>query len=171
MGASIRVGMTVGASPMTEIQAIQDSYPDEVAICYGCGRLNAAGLHVRTYAEGDGWTARFTPRPEHTAFPGYVYGGLLASVIDCHSMGSAIGELYKREGRAPGSAPEITCVTGQLNISFLKPTPMGVELLLRSRIDSIEGRKVRVLTSLYAGEVECVRGDVIAVRVPSRATM
>ena len=30
--------------------AIQDFYPDDLAVCYGCGRLNAEGMHVRTSA-------------------------------------------------------------------------------------------------------------------------
>lgn len=149
-------------------QPIQNFYPDDVAICYGCGRNNAAGLHIQTFMEGEDGIARFTPRPEHSAFPGAVYGGLLASLIDCHSMGTAIATLYQREGRVPGTAPEITCVTGQLNVSYLKPTPLGVELLLRARVNSVEGRKIRVLTSIYANDVETVRGDVLAVLVAAR---
>jgi acyl-coenzyme A thioesterase PaaI-like protein len=149
-------------------QPIQHFYPEDVAVCYGCGRNNAAGLHIQTFMDGAEGIAHFTPRPEHSAFPGVVYGGLLASLIDCHSMGTAIATLYQREQRMPGIAPEITCVTGQLNVSYLKPTPLGVELLLRARVDSVEGRKVRVFTSVYAGDVETARGDVIAVQVAAR---
>ena len=102
---------------------IQDYYNPEAAICYGCGVNNPHGLHIQTYWDGEEGISHFLPRPEHTAFPNYVYGGLLASLIDCHSVGTAIAAMYDAAGRAPGTEPEITCVTGNLNISFLKPTP------------------------------------------------
>ncbi len=150
---------------------IQDSYPDEIAICYGCGRHNPHGLHIETQWDGEEGVCHFTPQPYHTAFPGVVYGGLLASLIDCHSIGTAIAAMYQAEDRAPDTEPEITCVTANLNVSYLKPTPMGVELVLRAQIKSLHERKAIVTCSLFAGDLESVRGEVVAVRVPSRATM
>ena len=35
--------------------AVQDFYPEDVAHCYGCGRLNEAGLRLRTRWDGDEW--------------------------------------------------------------------------------------------------------------------
>jgi acyl-coenzyme A thioesterase PaaI-like protein len=150
---------------------IQDFYPDDVAICYGCGRHNAHGLHVQTYWNGAEGIARFTPQPHHTAFPGYVYGGLLASLIDCHSMGTAIAATYHAQGRAPGTEPDITYVTGNLNVSYLKPTPIGIELVLRARIKELTPKKAIVNVSVFAGEQACVQAEVVAVRVKSRATI
>ncbi|MBI5670215.1 MAG: PaaI family thioesterase [Chloroflexi bacterium] len=152
-------------------QPIQNFYPDEVSICYGCGRLNEHGLHVQTYWNGEEGVARFTPKPYHTAFPGFVYGGLIASLIDCHSMGTAIAATYHAEGRAPGSEPEVTYVTGNLNVSYLKPTPINTELVLRARVTELTPRKALVSVSLLAGDQECARGEVVAVRVKSRAKM
>ncbi|RMG78853.1 MAG: PaaI family thioesterase [Chloroflexi bacterium] len=152
-------------------EPIQNFYPDDVAICYGCGRNNEHGLHIQTHWDGEEGIARFIPKPYHTAFPGYVYGGLLASLIDCHSIGTAIAATYEAEGRAPNTEPEITYVTGNLNVSYLKPTPIGVELVLRSRVKALHERKAIITTSLYADGVETVRGETVAVRVPSRATM
>jgi hypothetical protein len=60
------------------MNAIQDSYPDELSHCYGCGRLNLDGLQIKSVWNGHEAIARFTPRSYHTAIPGYVYGGLLA---------------------------------------------------------------------------------------------
>ena len=71
------------------MKAIQDYYPEEIAVCYGCGRLNENGLQIKSYWEGDESVCRFKPRPYHTAFPGYAYGGLVASLIDCHATGTA----------------------------------------------------------------------------------
>lgn len=152
-------------------QPIQNFYPDEVAICYGCGRLNEHGLHVQTYWNGEEGLARFTPKPYHAAFPGFVYGGLIASLIDCHSMGTAIAATYQMEGRAPGSEPDITYVTGNLNVSYLKPTPINAELVLRARVTEITPKKALVSVSLFANDQECARGEVVAVRVQSRAMM
>ena len=80
-------------------KAFQDFYPDDHSHCYGCGRLNALGLQVKSYWDGDETVAHFTPQPHHTAIPGYVYGGLIASLIDCHSTGSAAAAGYRQEGR------------------------------------------------------------------------
>lgn len=66
------------------MKAFQDNYPDSLAHCYGCGAHNPAGHHFQTFWEGDGTITRFTPESQHTAIPGFVYGGLVASLIDCH---------------------------------------------------------------------------------------
>jgi len=152
---------------------IQDYYNAETAICYGCGRNNPDGLHIKTYWDGSEGVCHFAPRAEHTAFPGFVYGGLLASLIDCHSIGTAIAAMYDAAGYMPDdeNRPAITCVTGNLNVTYLKPTPMDTELVLRARATEISERKALVLCSLYAGEVECVRGETVAVRVKSRGEM
>jgi acyl-coenzyme A thioesterase PaaI-like protein len=147
---------------------IQDYYPDEAAVCYGCGRNNSQGLHVQTHWDGEAGVCHFTPKPHHTAFPGFVYGGLVASLIDCHSMGTAIAAAYQVAGRNPDTEPEITYVTGNLNVSYLRPTPVGVELVLRSRVTEMHEKKAIVVTSVYADGKECVSGEVVAVRVRSR---
>ncbi|MCB9452209.1 MAG: PaaI family thioesterase [Anaerolineaceae bacterium] len=152
-------------------QPIQNFYPDDVAICYGCGRLNEHGLHIQTYWDGEEGVARFTPQPYHIGYPGFTYGGLLASLIDCHTMGTAIAATYHAEGRAPDTEPEVTYVTGNLNVTYLQPTPIEGELVLRARIKELHERKAIVTCSVFAGDKECVRGEVIAVRVRSRATM
>lgn len=147
---------------------IQDFYPDEAAICYGCGRNNPHGLHIKTYWDGQEGVCKFTPSPHHTAFPGFVYGGLLASLIDCHSIGTGIAALYDRAGIAPDRGEEITCVTGNLHVTYLKPTPTGVELTLRAHIKDITDKKAIVICEIWAGDVMTVKGETVAVRVKSR---
>ena len=87
------------------MKAFQDFYPDELAHCYGCGRLNESGLHIRTLWDGEESVTRFTPRPYHTATPGFVNGGVLASLIDCHGTGTAAAAAYRAEGRAMDTPP------------------------------------------------------------------
>lgn len=150
---------------MTE-RAFQDYYDEQVAHCYGCGRLNEHGLHIRSFWEGDEAVTRFRPRPYHTAIPGYVYGGLIASLIDCHSTGAAAAAAYRAEGREMDTEPPLRYVTASLKVDYLKPTPLDAELIVRARIIEIKGRKVVVASSLYAGDVECARGEAVCVQLP-----
>lgn len=147
-------------------KAIQDFYPENTSYCYGCGRLNEAGLHIRSFIDGDEIVCRYEPKPHHIAIPGYVYGGLLASLIDCHSTGSASAAVYRAEGRTLDSEPPVRFLTASLRVDYLKPTPLGKFLELRSRIKEHKGRKVVVETELSVEGVICVRGEVVAVRAP-----
>jgi acyl-coenzyme A thioesterase PaaI-like protein len=152
----------------TENHPSQFYYPDSLAHCYGCGRLNEHGLHIESYWEGDEVVARFTPKPYYIAIPGYVYGGLLASLIDCHGTGSASAAAYRAENRPMDSLPALRFLTASLKVDFLKPTPLGVELEIRAVIQEIKGRKVVVEERLLANGIVTVRGEVIAVQVPEQ---
>jgi acyl-coenzyme A thioesterase PaaI-like protein len=147
-------------------KAFQDYYPDNVSHCYGCGRLNPAGLQIKTRWDGDDTVTRYLPRPYHTAIPGFVYGGLLASLIDCHGTGTAAAAAYRAEGRAMDTEPAFRYVTASLHVDYLKPTPAGIELELRGRIKELKGRKVIVEVNLLAEGVATVRGEVVAVQMP-----
>ncbi len=147
---------------------VQDYYPEAIAICYGCGRLNPKGLHIKTHWDGEHGLCHFTPREEHTAFPGAVYGGLIASLIDCHSIGTAIAAFYTETGRDPETDQSITCVTGRLDISYKTPTPTGAELFLNAQIKELGERKAIVVCTLSANDIERASGEVVAVRIGSR---
>ena len=146
-------------------KAFQDYYPDHLSHCYGCGRLNEHGLRIKSYWDGEESVCRFDTQPYHTAVPGYVYGGLIASLIDCHSTGTAAAAAYRAEGRAMDTEPPLRFVTGSLRVDFLRPTPIGVPLELRSTVKEIKGRKVVVSTVLSAGGEVCARGEVVAVQL------
>lgn len=151
---------------MAETLAFQDTYPENLAHCYGCGRNNTHGHQIKTFWDGDETVTHFQPRPEHTAIPGFVYGGLLASLIDCHGTGTAAAAMYRAEGRALGSQPPFRFVTGSLHVSFLKPTPLGPLLEIRGQVKEIKGRKVVVEATVYADGVATARGEVIALQMP-----
>lgn len=147
-------------------KAFQDYYPDDVSYCFGCGRLNEDGHQIKTYWDGDETVTVFTPEPYHIAIPGYVYGGLIASLIDCHSTGTAAGASYRAEGRAMDTEPAFRFVTASLRVDYLKPTPLGVPLELRGKVKEIKGRKVIVETTLSAAGEVCARGEVVTVQMP-----
>lgn len=150
--------------------AFQDAYPDDLSHCYGCGKNNPQGHQLKSYwheKKPEKTIARFTPESYHTAIPGFVYGGLLASLIDCHGTGSASAMAYKMAGLELGTAPAMRFVTGALNVSFKAPTPMGVELQLLGRFSQIKERKIVIDIELIANGVLCVTGQVIAVKMPA----
>ncbi len=128
---------------MTETP-FQDYYPEFFAQCYGCGRLNEDGLQIKSFWDGDETVCIFHPRSYHTAIPGYVYGGLIASLIDCHSTGTAAAAAYRAQGRAMDSEPALRFLTASLHVEYLRPTPIDGPLEIRSQIKEIKGRKVVV---------------------------
>lgn len=150
-------------------QPLQDlAAPD--GICFGCGSAHPSGLHIKSYWDADGVhvVCRHTPEPEYTGWPGLVYGGLLAMLVDCHSNWTAMACHYRVEGREPGTLPALECVTGSLSVKYLKPTPMGVELTLKARVEGEVGRKTRVLCEVWAGDVMTATGDSVFVRVDTQ---
>ena len=147
-------------------KAFQDFYPDDLGHCYGCGKNNEHGHQLKSYWDGDVSVARFMPRPYHTAIPGFVYGGLIASLIDCHGTGTAAAAAYRAERREMGTAPALRFVTASLKVDYLAPTPLGVELELRGTPVEVKDRKVVVDIMLSAGGKTCARGQVIAVKMP-----
>lgn len=149
-----------------DTEAVQDHYPDDFAHCYGCGRLNEPGLHIKSRCERDEVVATFTPRPYHIALPGYVYGGLIASLIDCHAMATAAAVTESAAGRSIGEAPAPRFVTAALHIDFLAPTPLGPELEIRAGAREVGKRKVVVEVTVAAGGSITARGHVVAVAMP-----
>lgn len=147
-------------------KSFQDYYPENVAHCYGCGRLNEHGHQIKTFWDGDETVTRFRPQPFHTAIPGYVYGGLIASLIDCHCTGTAAAAMYRAEGREMDTEPPFRFVTASLHVDYLKPTPLHGELVVRGRVKEIRGRKVVVEAAVYAGEILTARGEVVAAQMP-----
>jgi acyl-coenzyme A thioesterase PaaI-like protein len=147
-------------------KAFQDYYPDHFSHCYGCGRLNDKGLHLKSYWDGDETVCTFTPAEHYCAIPGMVYGGLIASIIDCHSTGSAAAFASRHAGIEMGSDPGMRFLTASLHVDYLKPTPLGVPLELRSRAREIKPRKVIVVTTVSTHGQICAKGELVAVRVP-----
>lgn len=147
-------------------KALQDdSAPD--GICYGCGSQNPHGLQIKSYWHEDGVhvMAEHLPDARYAGWPGLVYGGLIAMLVDCHSNWTAIAHHYRAEGRDPSTLPRIECVTGELRVKYLKPTPMGVPLTLRGRVEGGVGRKCRVVCEVLAGGVVTAVGDSVFFRV------
>ena len=150
---------------MTE-KAVQDYYPDDIAVCYGCGKLNEHGHQIKSYREGDETVCRFQPKPYHTAFPGYVYGGLIASLIDCHGTGTAAYANALAQGKPLGSGNVQRFVTASLHVDYLAPTPIDKTLELRGRVKESKGRKMIISVSLFVEGKETARGELVTLQMP-----
>ncbi len=148
------------------MDAFQDHYPDNYAHCYGCGSQNPHGHQIKTQWQGEQTVTRFQLEPFHTSVPGFAYGGLIASLIDCHSTASAAAAMYRQEGRSMDSSPAFRFVTGSLHVDFLKPTPIDAELVIRGQVKEIKGRKVVIESKVWAGDVVTAKGEVVAVQMP-----
>jgi acyl-coenzyme A thioesterase PaaI-like protein len=134
--------------------AFQDYYSEQFSHCYGCGRLNDRGLQIKTYWDGDETVST------------YVYGGLIASLIDCHSTGTAAAAAYRAAGRNMDTEPILRFLTASLHVDYLRPTPIDKPIEIRGWVEEIKGRKVVVKSSLSVDGEICARGEVIAVQVP-----
>jgi acyl-CoA thioesterase FadM len=95
-----------------------------------------------------------------------VYGGLIASIIDCHCTGTAAAAAYRAEGRAMDTEPTLRFLTGSLHVDYVRPTPLDVPLEVRASVKEIKGRKVVVAATLSAEGEVCARGEVVAIQVP-----
>lgn len=149
-----------------EEKSFQDYYAEEVSYCYGCGRLNEKGLHIKSYWDGEESVAYLMPKPFHIATPGFVYGGLIASLIDCHGVGTASAATCRAEGKAMEEEPGLRFVTASLKVDYIHPTPLGVQLEARGKVKEVGRRKVYVSVEVFAQGTVCARGEVIAVRMP-----
>jgi hypothetical protein len=146
--------------------ALQDICAPE-GVCFGCGSANPDGLQIKSYWSDDGnfVVATFHPQEKFTGWKGWVYGGLISCLIDCHSNWATMAFHYRAEGREPGTLPRIKSVTGMLGVKYLKPTPMGVPLHLKAWVEGEVARKSRVLCEVWADDVLTVAGDSVFVRV------
>ena len=155
----------------TTQKAFQDYYPEEYSHCYGCGKSNPHGHQLKSFWENDETVARFTPRSYHTGgYPGNVYGGLIASLFDCHGTASAAAAAFRAEQREMDTKPAIRFVTASLKVDYLKPTPHGVELEVRGQIVEVKPRKVTLNMELYANGEVCAKASMVAVRIPESTT-
>ncbi|NIA27320.1 MAG: PaaI family thioesterase [Desulfobulbaceae bacterium] len=145
--------------------AIQDSFKDNH--CYGCGADNPLGMQIKSHWDGEVSICTYLPRPEQSAGPTHLfYGGAIASLIDCHCVGTAMANYYQLEGREIGEDPQIWCVTGRLTVNYLKPTPIDKPVELRAVIAECAEKKTILKCTVSSGSEVTAEGEVIAVRVP-----
>ena len=151
-------------------KAFQDYYPDNFSHCYGCGRLNEKGMQIKSYWDGEEALCRFTPAPHQSGgFPGNIYGGPIASLIDCHCAGTAAAPKHQYDGFVLGEKPIPRFVTASLKVDYIRPTPAGVELEVRAKILEIKNRKVVLSATVKADGIVTAKGEAVMVQIPENA--
>ncbi len=140
--------------------------------CHGCGAWNERGLRIKSRWEGGVSICEFVPQPHHAAMPpDIVNGGIIASVIDCHSVCTAIDDAYRRVGRysGDGKRPLLWYATVSLHVEYLKPTPLAEPFIVKAKITAVDNRRTSLTTELTTanGDVTCA-GEVVAAQVSDR---
>lgn len=150
---------------MTVEQAFQDAFSENY--CWGCGTLNPHGLQLKSYWSDDEAICTWQPESYHMAGARHILnGGVIAVLMDCHCVCTAAAAAYRAEGRAMDSEPSLFYATASLQVTYLRPTPISAPVALRAQITKTTDRKTLLTCSLFSGEEECARGEVVAVRVP-----
>jgi len=134
--------------------------------CFGCGALNEHGLQIKSRWEGEELVCRWRPQPFHIGYPGFVYGGTIASVVDCHAIWTAMAALCRQTGHDIESGPpEFAFVTGKLSVNYLKPAAIDRVLELRAQVIDQGERRSTVHCRVLQEGVECANAEVVMVRV------
>ena len=145
--------------------AIQDLIPRNH--CYGCGPENKDGMQIKSYWDGKVSTCTYMPRPEQCAGPThFLYGGTIASLFDCHSVCTAIAHQYELDGKGIGEGDPLWCVTGNLDVKYLKPIPIDKPVELRAIIAESAGRKTTIRCTMYSDGDAKAEATIVAIRVP-----
>jgi acyl-coenzyme A thioesterase PaaI-like protein len=132
--------------------------------CFGCGQDNPFGLQIESHWEGEEVVCKWIPQDYMIGPPDCLYGGISASLIDCHSVNTALSYAHKLAGNHDIYNRSIQMVTGSMNIRYEKPVPMA-EVELRASVEKVDGRKYSIKTVLKSNGVICVTGEVLAIRI------
>ena len=150
-----------------ESLAIQDRYPQEYSHCYGCGTKNHEGLHLKSYlAEGE-VVARVVPDAKYSGgLTDHLYGGMIASLFDCHGIACAAAQTYDNGSSSPESSGEpFRYVTASLKVDFKRPVPLHTELTIKGSVRSLEGKKAWVDLTMQVDGVTCASAEMLAIRL------
>lgn len=142
-------------------QSLQDKYAPQSS-CFGCGPANEKGLRIKSFVSGDTVTAEWQPEIHHEAFPGVLNGGIVGSLLDCHSNWTAAWYLMNQGGL---DQPPCT-VTAEYAIRLLRPTKTQGPVQLIARVVEAKEDRATVEASLLADGKVCAtcRGVFVAVK-------
>ena len=148
--------------------AFQDRMHDN--FCFGCGADNPDGLQLKSAWAADDpevAVAQWTPGPVHAAGPRHILnGGIIATLLDCHGICTAVADAYRREGRDVGSDPDLWYATASMQVDYLRPAPIDEPVTLTGRVVGVDDRFTTVECELAAAGKPRATATVRAVRVP-----
>ncbi len=145
---------------------LQDAMPIH---CFGCGSLNEHGLQIKSFWAGDDVVCAWRPQPHHIGHPGILYGGMIASVVDCHCIWTAVAYAHRAAGVELGATPRFAYLTAALTVNYRKPVPIDRAIDLRARVMDFGERKAIVRCTVTCRGMACADAELVAVRMPAGA--
>lgn len=134
-------------------------------VCFGCGNDNPDGLQIKSYWVGQEAHCQWQPEEHHHGWANLLNGGVLATIIDCHCMGTAMADAHRKENRPLGSEPEYRYATGSLSIRYIKPTYNDSPVLLKATVTEQKGKKTVMRCDVYSKDEHTATAEVVAIRV------
>ena len=125
--------------------------------CYGCGRLNEHGLHIKSQWDGDEVVCRWQAEPFHVGLPGRLQGGVIATAIICHALWTATATACRNEGTQIEEPMGFAYSTTSVQLEFLAPVPVDGLMTLRARVITIDGDTATVSCSVFVDDRETTR--------------
>lgn len=144
------------------LPAMQDVMPNR---CFGCGAHNEQGLQIKSFWAGDEVVCAWRPQPHHIGHPGILYGGMIACVIDCHCIWTAVAYAHRANGVEMSGTPRFLYVTAGLSVNYRKPAPIDSAIELRARVTEFGERKAIVKCTVMCNGVVCADAEVVGVRM------
>ncbi|MBS1985150.1 MAG: PaaI family thioesterase [Bdellovibrionales bacterium] len=146
---------------MSTLRSLQEQFAPR-SICFGCGPANSLGLRIQSFVQGEEIVANWTPSPHHEAFPGMLSGGIVGTLLDCHSNWTAAWHLQRQSGL---DQPPCT-VTAEYSVKLLRPTPSHTPLKLVARVVSSAADRAVIEAELHSNGKICAtcRGTFVAVK-------
>jgi uncharacterized protein (TIGR00369 family) len=120
--------------------------PNPANRCFGCGGANERGMQL-AFEQDDASRrirGRFQIAPDFQGGPGFVHGGIIATLLD---------EVMAKVSRFEKDY----AVTASLNIEYLKPVPIGEELTVEGWETGRDGR-----LRMRQGEIRNSSGTLLA---------
>ena len=153
---------------MTEIvenkkEYFQNYMPENV--CYGCGIHNPDGLQIKSFWEGEEGVCIWESKEKYHGWAKLMNGGVMATLVDCHCMCTAMAHAYKLENRSLDSLPEYRYATGTLTIKYLKPTSNQHPVELRAKVTEVKNRKTVLTCEVFSQGEKTAVAEVVAIRV------
>lgn len=140
-------------------------------VCFGCGNDNHEGLKIKSYWEEDEAVCIWYSQEKYHGWANLLNGGVLATLIDCHTMCTCVAHAYKQEGREFGSNPEYRYATGTITVKYLKPTLNDKPIELRAKVTEQKGRKTTLACDVYVEGIKTAEAVVIGIRVYDSSSM
>ena len=141
----------------------QDHMPGN--ICFGCGQSNHQGLKIKSYWENEEAVCFWQSEDKYQGWKGLMNGGIIATLVDCHCMCTAMAAAYKAEDRTLNSSPEYRYATGTITVKYLKPTSNTKPVELRATVKEIRRKVVVLQCKVLSDGVLTAIADVVAIRV------